>query len=288
MDWIEDSKITIDERTQAVERLYKLKFKGYPEAEWQPEDRVDALALIRCYWENVYSKGREGCIEAQKEFLQTEPVSDSEDEPIETRKSGATHKRLKPRPRARSDSRNEDMAESSDSSSDESDSDNRPLELNALTGCTRYEPSDPERRRSMKAMIDNIKVLETDFRALFSSANPKFHQSDLPTPKPTHPKIRLKASRGPSSRPPSFHSPSSQQTATTQGQELSTPPVVEEEDDDDDEDAILRANSRLKRKFVNVENSESFLFSQTKKTCLRVKQVRIQIDNPQRPLDGFH
>ncbi|PLW16518.1 hypothetical protein PCANC_11721 [Puccinia coronata f. sp. avenae] len=123
LDWIEDHKLD-----EASTRYYKLKFKGYPMAEWQPEDNVDALELVRCYWEHR-DQGLPACIQAQQDLLKEiaerpdSEDSDNDGQPA-LRDRVKCHKQLKPRPWAgpRQDA-DADLAHSDSSTSGEEDDD---------------------------------------------------------------------------------------------------------------------------------------------------------------------
>jgi hypothetical protein len=173
LEWIDDSKLVPKgEEGAGIGRFYKLKFKGYLDMEWQPEDNVDALELIRCYWEHEHL-GHELCIKAQQRLLkEIDERSDSESEDQRRIKTKTkTRKQLKPRPkvnrRAGPDEADSDRAGSSSSSSDDEDDDDgrRPLtfqladlslaESNATNNGSsstspcqfKYAPKKPENRR---------------------------------------------------------------------------------------------------------------------------------------------
>ncbi|KAA1081625.1 hypothetical protein PGTUg99_024085 [Puccinia graminis f. sp. tritici] len=126
LEWIDDSKLVPKgEEGAGIGRFYKLKFKGYLDMEWQPEENVDALELIRCYWEHEHL-GQELCIKAQQRLLkEIDERSDSESE--DQRRENKTRKQLKPRPQvdrhAGPDEADSDRAASSSSSSDDEDDD---------------------------------------------------------------------------------------------------------------------------------------------------------------------
>ncbi|KAA1115096.1 hypothetical protein PGT21_031330 [Puccinia graminis f. sp. tritici] len=132
LEWIDDSKLVPKgEEGAGIGRFYKLKFKGYLDMEWQPEDNIDALELIRCYWEHEHL-GQELCIKAQQRLLkEIDKRSDSESE--DQHRKNKTRKQLKPRPKlnrpAGPDEADSDWAGSSSSSSDDEDDDDgrRPL-----------------------------------------------------------------------------------------------------------------------------------------------------------------
>ncbi|KAI8451962.1 hypothetical protein BY996DRAFT_6415905 [Phakopsora pachyrhizi] len=127
--------------SQPCKRLYKVRFKGWPDPEWQPEDNLDnSLELVRCFWENKH-KGLRECIEAQRVLLEeldsksNDQSSDPENEklqlsipqPQQSSSSKAVPLKRKSRNRARRSKLpvkgpvDSDLASSSSDSSDSSE-----------------------------------------------------------------------------------------------------------------------------------------------------------------------
>lgn len=179
LEWIESDRMTEDEESGTMVRQYRLKFKGYPEPEWQPDDNVDALELVRCYWENI-GKGQTACIEAQQQLLKeiaerpdSDSDSDSDDFHRRLIKEGILKRHqklpLQPRPTApRTEKAASDLADSdSDSDSEDEDDDRAPLfiQLHTPSSLTssppsltesshiHYRPKNPEIRRKSQLLV---------------------------------------------------------------------------------------------------------------------------------------
>ncbi|POW03897.1 hypothetical protein PSTT_10751 [Puccinia striiformis] len=178
LDWIEGTKWDGD----PLQRYYRLKFRGYPKSEWQHERNVDALELVRCFWENDH-RGDELCIEAQQQLIrEMDERSDPEDMRADLhprdrpstsgtrQQKGKQRQQLKPRIRASSEQADSD---SSSEDEDEDEDDTRPLRFrqisllhsmntpgNPSSSYFEYQPRDPELRELLK-----ITALETEIFA---------------------------------------------------------------------------------------------------------------------------